>query len=326
MSAPYWLRLLFLSLASFFVLNALVGLAARLATRTAVRIGEKLPPRAAARLLLAMRFLGPALGLVFVLGLCVPSYLRFEPRAESERIGMLCIALGVCGAAGWFGSLSRAGSSLAASLRLTRLWKHKGQMSPLPGEEFSAVVLEKGSPLLALAGVFRPRLVVSRGLLGALSNEQLAVALQHENAHRTSRDNLKRLALLLAPEALPFVKNFALLEREWAKFSEWAADDDAVRGDSRRAVLLADALVRVARLGTDPLLSYLHTSLLGGHQDLSARVDRLLHLNMSPAVANAPKWSRALTSGLCLAVCAVAVGIGPVALSSVHRLLEIFLR
>jgi Zn-dependent protease with chaperone function len=326
MSAPYWLRLLFLSLASFFLVNALVGLAARLATRTAIRIGEKLPPRSAARILFVLRFLGPALGIAFVLGLCVPSYLRFEPRTESERIGVLCMTLGVCGAAVWLSSLRRAGSSLAASLRLTRLWKRKGQMSSLPGEEFSAVVLEKDSPLLALAGVFRPRLVVSRGLLGALSNEQLAVALQHESAHRASRDNLKRLALLLAPDVFSFTKSFVLLEREWAKFSEWAADDDAVRGDSRRAILLADALVRVARLGTRPRLSYLHTSLLGGHRDFSARVNRLLHLSSVPAAACPSSRRRGLAPVLCLTVCAVAVAAAPVAFSSVHRILEIFLR
>jgi len=326
MSAPYWLRLLFLSLGSFFLVNALVGWAARLATRAAIRIGEKLQPHSAARILLALRFLGPALGVAFVLGLCVPSYLRFEPHAESERMGLLCLALGVCGAAVWCSSLTRAGSSIVTSLRLTRLWNRKGQMSSMPGEESGAVVVEKNSPLLALAGVFRPRLVVSRGLLLALSNEQLAVALQHEGAHRASRDNLKRLALLLAPDVLPFTRSFALLEREWAEFSEWAADDDAVRGDSERAVLLADALVRVARMGTGPRLSYLHTSLLGSHRDLSARVDRLLHVNSFPAATDSSSWLRAMGGGLCLAVCAVAVAVGPVALSAVHRMLEIFLR
>jgi len=326
MSAPYWLRLLFLSLGSFFLVNALVGLAARFASRAAIRLGEKLRPRAAARLLLALRFLGPALGMAFVLGLCVPSYLRFEPHAESERIGLLCLALGVCGAAGWLTSLARAGSSIAVSLLLTRLWKCKGQTAPLLETESGAMVVEENGPLLAVAGVFRPRLVVSRSLLRALSSEQLAVALQHESAHRASRDNLKRLALLLAPDVLPFSKAFALLEREWTKFSEWAADDDAVGGDSESAVLLADALVRVARMGTGPRLSSLHTSLLGGHQDLSARVDRLLRLNSALPAGCSSSWPRALGGGLCLAVCGLVVAIAPMVLFSIHRILEIFLR
>jgi len=325
MSAPYWLRLLFLSLASFFLVNALLGLAARFASGAAIRLAEKLQPRAAAGLLLALRFLGPALGVIAVVGLCMPSYLRFEPRAESERIGLLCLALGVCGAAVWCIAMVRAGSAIAASLRLTRLWKRKGRIASLPGEESGAVVVEKDSALLALAGVFRSRLLVSRGVLRALSHEQLAVALQHESAHHTSHDNFKRLLLLLAPDVLPFVRIFVLLEQEWAKFSEWAADDDAVRGESERALLLAGALVRVARMGMGPRLSYLHTSLLGGPQDLSARVERLL--NRKPLPEAAPScWARAMVSGLCLAVCAAALVMVPATLSSVHRILEFLLR
>lgn len=326
MSAPYWLRLLFLSLASFFVVNAFVGLAARLASRAVIRLGEKMRPRAATRLLLAMRFLGPAFGMAFVLGLCVPSYLWYEPHAESERIGLLCFTLGICGMAVWFSSLARAGNSIVTSLRLTRLWKRMGQIASLPGEKYGAVVVEKNSPLLVLAGAFRSRLVVSRGLLRALSKEQLAVALQHESAHRASRDNLKRLALLLLPDVIPFVKGFVLLEREWAKFSEWAADDDAVCGEPERAVLLAGALVRVARMGTGPRLSYLYTSLLGGHQDLSARVDRLLRLNPLRQTGRSSNRPRALVGCLCLVVCAGVLAAGPSALASVHLMLEIFLR
>lgn len=325
MSAAYWLRLLWLCLASFFLVNAFVGLAARLASRTAVGVAEKLRPRTAARLLLTLRFLGPALGMIVVVGLCLPSYLRFEPRAESERIGLLCLALGVCGAVGWSSSLVRAGRAIVSSLYLGRLWRRARRAELLPGGKSIAVVAEKDAPLLALAGVFRPRLVVSRGVLRALSNEQLAVALQHESAHHTSHDNLKRLLLLLAPDVFPFVRIFALLEQEWAKFSEWAADDEAACSEPERAVLLAGALVRVAQMGTGPRLSYLHTSLLGGPQDLSARVDRLLHRKPLPEAALS-RWARAMVSGLCLAVCAGALVMGPATLSSVHRILEFLLR
>lgn len=325
MNAPYWLRLLFLSLASFFVVNAFVGLAATFASRAAIRLAERLRPRGAARLLLALRFLGPALGTAFVLGLGVPSYLWYEPHGESERIGLLCFALGICGTVVWSSSLVRAGSAIATSLRLTRLWKRIGQITWLPGEKYGAVVVKKDGPLLVLAGVFHSRLVVSLGLLRALSSEQLTVALQHESAHRASRDNLKRLAFLLVPNVIPFVKSFDLLEREWAKFSEWAADDDAVRGESERAVLLAGALVRVARMGSGPRLSYLHTSLLGGHQELSARVDRLLRLNSVPA-AGRSNWPRVLGGCLGLLGSAGVLAVGLSALESVYRVLEIFLR
>jgi Zn-dependent protease with chaperone function len=107
------------------------------------------------------------------------------------------------------------------------------------------------APLLALAGIVRPRLVISRGVLRALSAEELAAALRHERAHWTARDNLKRLCILLTPGILPFAGSSRTLERGWRKFAEWAADDRAVAGSARRSCALAAALVRVARMTAD---------------------------------------------------------------------------
>ena len=105
---------------------------------------------------------------------------------------------------------------------------------------------------------------------------QLAAALRHEEAHRISRDNLKRLLLLLAPGLLPGLHGFGAIERGWARFSEWAADDDAVAGDAHRSLSLAAALVRVARMGGSAPVSPLTAAFLGDSREISARVDRLL--------------------------------------------------
>ena len=117
--------------------------------------------------------------------------------------------------------------------------------------------------------------------MNALPAEQLAAALRHEEAHRVSRDNLKRLLLLLTPGLLPGLHGFHAIERGWARFTEWAADDEAVAGDAHLSLYLAAALVRIARMGGAPAPSPLATSFLGDSRELSARVDRLL----SPAPA-----------------------------------------
>jgi beta-lactamase regulating signal transducer with metallopeptidase domain len=325
MNGPYLLRLLCLCLASFFAVNAVAGLLTSLASRAAVRMAESMRARSAARFLLAVRLLPCGLAISTVLALCVPSYLWLEPQASSERIGRACLALAILGAAGWFASLARVTRALFFSARFNRAWQRTGCETLLRGESSKAVIVEKDAPLLALAGVFRPRLVVSKAVLRSLSAEELDLALHHENAHRISRDNLKRLFLLLSPTPLPLLRSFSSIERCWAKLSEWAADDEAVRGDSHRALSLAAALLRVARMGAALRLSFLHTSLCADDYGLSARVERLLRIEPLPAKPHSTR-SLAIGSSLGMAVCIAALLAWPATLSSVHRLLELFLR
>jgi hypothetical protein len=322
---PYALRLLCLCLASFFLVNAALGLTTAFASRMAVQMAGPMRPRSATRFLFALRLLPFALGIGAVLALCVPSYLWLEPQASSERIGWACLTFAVLGLAGWSDSIARIARALAASVRFKRSWQKAGRKIVLPEESSEAVIVEKDAPFLALVGLFRPRLIVSKALLRSLSLEELHLALQHENAHRVSRDNLKRLFLLLAPSPIPFVHMYSSLERCWAKFSEWAADDEAVRGDSRQALSLATVLLRVARLGGAPRLSFLYTSLCAGDEDLSARVDRLLHDQPLQAKPRARARSIAVGSSLGMIACIATLLAGPATLSSVHRLLELFL-
>jgi hypothetical protein len=163
-------------------------------------------------------------------------------------------------------------------------------------------------------------------VLQALPTDQLEVALQHENAHLRSRDNLKRLLLLLTPRSFPFLRSHLSIDANWVRLSEWAADDEAVQGDPIRALALAEALLGVVRLGSAPRLSFLHTSLVGADRDLSARVERLLHVGLAheqpiPRAKFLPPGP-VLTAALAIAM----VAAWPATLPSVHRLLEIFLR
>jgi Zn-dependent protease with chaperone function len=326
MMVPYVLRLLCICLAAFFLVNAVLGLLVSMASGAAIRISETMRARSAARFLLFLRLLPPALGLTAVLALCVPSYLWLEPASTPERVGWVCLALVLLAVATLTAGLARGGHALVVSLRFHWTWQQVGRLAHLPGEHSDAVIVEKETPLLALAGVFRPRLFISDGVLRALTPEELDVALQHENAHRFSRDNLKRLLLVLTPNSFPFFAGFSLLEQTWAKLSEWAADDEAVQGDSNRALSLAAALLRVARMGAPPPLSFLHTSLVACDGDLSARVNRLLRIEPLPEIPASPKPFFAIGTGLGMAIFIFTVMAWPASLSPVHRLLELFLR
>jgi Zn-dependent protease with chaperone function len=326
MNFPYLLRLLCLCFASFFVLNAVTGLLVRLFSTSAIRFAGSRAPRAAARLLLALRLLPFACAAFFVLGLCVPSYLWLEPAASPERVGAICVVLGLLGAATWSLSIARSAYSLFVSSRHGRMCRLAGQETSVPGISSPMLVVENKAPLLAMAGLFAPQLLISGAVLRALSAEELDAALRHEHAHRTSRDNAKRFVLLLAPDVLPFVHSLRPLDRGWSKFTEWAADDQAASGDSARALSLAAALVSVARLGSSPRLPYLSTSLLACDRDLSARVDRLLRSTPSISVRTSKCPLSFTMIGVSLVFCCGALLLAPSILSLVHELLELLLR
>ena len=322
MSLPYTLRLLCLCGASFFMIHLALALAMRLSAGTAERFAERLKPSAGARLLFAVRMLPLTLTLFAILAFCIPSYLWLEPDATGEKVGFLCCFMAVLGAAIWTTSLVRVVHAVRGTTRYLHSCERHGKRINVPGETAPALLLKDASPVLAVAGVVNPRLVISRRVVRGLTREQIEAALSHERAHRTAGDNLKRFLILLAPDILPFLRGFKKLERSWAKVTEWAADDHATAGDSRRALSLADALVRVAKMGNKPQLSYLSSSLMADDHDLEERVDRLLRPQPAPekpAKALIPFVSA--TAGLMLASLAV-VAAWPASLSVVHRALE----
>jgi hypothetical protein len=160
----------------------------------------------------------------------------------------------------------------------------------------------------------------------ALSLGEFEAALRHEKAHRISGDNLKRLLILLAPEALPGLHCFARLERAWTKLSEWSADDDATRADAQAPLILARALIRVARLGVVPR-SRLSVSLVGD-SNLEERVNRLLLMEPGVAVRSSSqalfRWVSACFFGtsLLLALLPLALKVWPAIFYAVHVVLE----
>ena len=332
MMLPYFWRLLFLCAATFFTVNSIAGLAARFLIPSAIRLTGRMQPRAAARFLLALRLAPATLATFAVLALCIPSYLSFEPGATSEEVGLACIIATLLSAALLIISVTRGLRALISTTTYARKCLRSGIQVQTPATLFPVNVIDGASPVIAMVGAFRPQLIVSRNVLESLSPEELDCVIRHERAHRTSADNFKRLLLLLTPDIFPFVpRAFVALDRAWITLSEWAADDSAVAGDLQRSFSLADALVHVAQMGAAPRMSPLCASLVSSdsaclRQDLSARVDRLLHTQRPPH--QTPKRFRAVLTAVTVTIaCAVFVALlSPDTLHSVHRVLEVLTR
>jgi beta-lactamase regulating signal transducer with metallopeptidase domain len=277
MITSYVLRLICICLASFFVIHFIAGSAVSIAAPAIIRWTQRINPRRAVSFLLAARFLPVGVSFILVGLLCIPSYLLLEPKESSEEgLSVICIVAAVLCVLVWMISIRRGASAVIRSLRYDRECLTMGRAARFKEEALPALLIEASVPVIAMSGVFHPRLVISRRIVEELGPEQLSVALLHEHAHYNSRDNLKRLLMFLAPGLLPFCRGFDDFELAWSRLAEWAADDLAVAGDFDRSVALASAMVRVARMGAPVQPPPLCTSLVPEVAELATRVDRLL--------------------------------------------------
>ena len=322
MSLSYTWRLVCLCCASFFVLHLALAVATRLSAGTAIRMAARMKPGSAARFLFFLRISPMLLAGFALLAFCIPSYLWLEPHATGEKVGFLCFLMAALGAVIWVLSITRVVSAVRGTVQYLHQCERRGQKIQMPGEPTPALLLADKAPVLAVAGVVHPRLIISRVVLRGLTAEQRDAALRHERAHRTSRDNIKRFLILLSPDVLPSLHAFTGLERSWAKFTEWAADDQATEGDSHRALSLASALVCVAKMGSKPKLSFLFSSLLDDDRELTERVDRLLRPQPNPGKPAEVLVPFLASAGALVAAATAVVLLWPDSLSLVHQVLE----
>lgn len=322
MNLPYTMRLLCLCWASFFMVHLALALVARFSAGTAVRVAEHMKPRAAARLLFILRTSPWVLTLLAVVAFCIPSYLWLEPEAKGEKVGLICMVMALAGVAICTSALIRVWGAIRGTVRYLQHCQHHGRKVAVKGEASPALLLKDKAPVLAVAGVLRPQLVISQRVMRGLSAEEREAALRHEQAHCIAGDNLKRFLILLSPDLFPFVRTFGSLERSWSRFTEWAADDHATEGDPQRALSLASALVRVAKMGSKPKLGYLSCSLLGGGDDLSQRVDRLLRPQMRSRKPVREFIPFLMGAGALVTSAVAVIALWPGSLTLVHRALE----
>lgn len=320
MTLPYLPRLIVLSVAAFFLIHLLLGLMIWTAAPAAIRFAERMKAHSAARFLLLLRFSAFGFAVVLTAAVCVPSYLRFEPQALIEPVGFACLAAAVLGLAVCAAPFVRGLGAIKHSARYVRECGRIGQFASIGGVD--AYVLEGAAHCMLVAGIFRPRVILSSSVLCGLSTKELTAALLHERAHCLSRDNLKRLLMLLTPGILPFSRGFNQIERAWARVAERAADDSATLGHPARVLSLAEALVRVARLGNLDGSSPLMTSLLANGCDLAGRVERLLNKTPAAEPSSDAKLPRlTVATGFLLAVVLVFAMQTP-NLLVIHAMLE----
>ncbi len=187
-------------------------------------------------------------------------------------------------------------------------------------------------PFSFVWGYLRSKLIVSTGLLNALTKEELIAVLEHEAAHHARRDNLLKWALTICRYATPAFPLTARLYRWLNEQIEMVCDEVAVRR-SASPIDLAGALVRLKRLtlAAGPRAPRLSGSgfLDDERGDFERRVTRALSFEEEPPEADAESLSRscaktAFAGGALFALSLIALFFtSPLA---IHRAVESVLR
>jgi len=321
MTAAGWfaLRGLTLALAWFCLLNVAAGLVVALLAGPLAANAR----RRTASVWFGLRVFASGAALAFVAGIFLPSYWLYEPRDVIEGFDVLLTAGALVTCLAVVAGVVRGVSAWRSAAGRTSAWMRRARPLSLPGTNIPAFEIDAEAPVLALVGVLRPRMLVTRGLLDVLTREELAVAVAHEIGHSQAQDNLKRLVMRSVPDVLPVNAAMRALERRWAASSEDRADRAAGEHDPRARCALASALLKVARL-TPPVtpISEPICTLMGGG-DIASRVRRLLDdrtAGSAGTVRRTAGWTAALA-----AVAAIGVAYTPL-LRVVHEATELLVR
>jgi len=305
----YW-TLAAVSSFSAFALFAIAGsLVARLGARALEPRYPKLGAVTRARLLFRLRMLpGPA-AMTAAFGVALPVFLWFEDTGTTEPVSRTLAALASVGAVLMFAGVWRATMAWRSTARVLADWQRRGRRIDALGTTLPAFAIDDAFPIVAVVGIFRPRLFVSERVLRECTPEEVAAMVAHECAHVSAGDNLRRLLI----RACPGVFGVARLERAWSAAAEEAADARAAGLDASARLNLAEALIHVARLAVPQAPPLASAFYLGGSID-----DRVRRLVDPVADAAASRWSRLVP----LAAVALLAAAIVVAAPSVHELME----
>jgi Zn-dependent protease with chaperone function len=274
-----------LALAWFLVFNGVVTAAAALLS---VRLARRERPASPGHWL-ALRLAPAVLSIAFVAIVFLPSYWRFEPRENVEGFDLTLTTLAMLAIAVIGSAVARGAAAWRSAARRTERWMRASRPLTLTGAAMPVFAVDADAPVMALVGVLRPRLLITRPVLDALTDEELSAGVAHELGHWRAWDNLKRLAMRAAPDMWFATGAARWLERRWAAASEHAADRGA-GGSERERCALASALVKVARLTPlqAPIDGPISALVDGG--DVTARVRRLLDDSPFDAGRRSRRW------------------------------------
>ena len=270
----------FLVLASFFLMNALLTLFVGVTWRFVSKLSLNWSAKSRAKFIFAFRLLPFVLSVSLLLFLFIPSFVIHEKENPEEFVSFRLSVLAFVALAVLVFAFLRALLSLLKTQILVSKWMREENRLNLGYTKTPVYKIENQYPMIAVFGLFKHKIFIDSRVFEILNDEEIEAVIAHEQAHINSLDNLKRFALNFCRNltVLPFFKN---IETAWDNSSEAAADEFASQDKRTRPLDLASALVKLAReLSNTPTQKFVMASYISSeaHAPVAWRIERLISL------------------------------------------------
>jgi len=244
----YYLVGISLLFATVYAVNLTVSLVMTAGWRYLAASAAQWSASTRSNLIFLFRVLPMTIAILITFGIILPAFILFEPDTPKETIGIKMAVVVCISAFGSAAAIYRIVASWWQTRQLIGDWMTTSKPVEIEGVSMPAYKLRHPFPVIAVVGIFRPRIFVAEQVFSELDKPELVAALSHEAGHISSFDNLKRVAMRVCRDLLVFPLGKSL-DSGWLLAAESAADEyAAVRGGSGYALNLASALVKIGRI------------------------------------------------------------------------------
>lgn len=276
-------------LGAYALLDLAISAFMALIWRTRAVAPADLPPQTRARRLFLLRLVPSVTAAILTLAVVTPAFVIFEPPGHEEEMGPAMGLFALLAVAQLAIAVATAARSLWMTARFERTWLRDSARIDGPAG-VPAYAVQTPAPLVALVGVFSPKLIAAQSVLDACSPDEIARIVGHECGHLQSRDNLKRWLMASLPDTLRWTRIHHEIIDAWHYAAEDAADDATTTGEATERAELAALLLKIVRLTPLPTWDTAIVSPFVQDDGLERRVRRLLKPELEPPapLAKAP--------------------------------------
>ena len=306
------------ALAAYCLLDLAISAFVAVLWRTRAMAPADLPPSVRARRLMLLRLAPSISATLITIAVVTPAFAIFEPHYAGEAAGPALLLLAVAALAQIVAALARAIRSLMLTATVERQWLRGSSTLDVAGS-MPVFAIDSPSPIVALVGVFAPKLIAARSIIDACTSEEVACIVAHERGHLRSWDNTKRWVMASLPDALSWTPIHREMLDAWHHAAEDAADDAATSGEEMARTELAALLLKVVRLAPQPQWECAIVSPFVEERGLERRVRRLLKPELEPPAPLAIVPMVAVTS---IVIAMLAALASPDALEAIFKAFE----